>query len=190
MPRERERIIRTLEEGTIEFLARPRVRTDEVDSIDDIQHVVMRLAPANGSRERVIIIGRKQLRDRFWAFVHTNPGERTELIGEGEYHLYEHDGHAHLAYELNHHVDESLRRGVRLDRSGGFIVTVMNPDPSVWGDDQPPIQEELFPELRDVAPHTPYPPELQARFEGRRYAKLDSVEFLDHPGAELVLISE
>jgi len=47
----------------------------------------------------------------------------------------------------------------------------------------------IFFELDRVIP-TPFPPELQARFRDGRYAQLATMEFLEYPGAELVLITE
>ena len=51
-----------------------------------------------------------------------------------------------------------------------------------------PFQEDLF-ELDRPIP-TPFPPELQVRFRDRRYAHLETTEFLEYPGAELVLITQ
>jgi hypothetical protein len=170
--------MRELEAGDITFYAQTR-RTD-----DEIAHVFFALRPWTGG-ERAIIIGRKHIARRFWALVVDRLADRMEEIGEGDYRIYEHDGHSHLAYELSRHVDDAMRREIGLARAGGFIITVMNPDPALWTE---PVQEELFPGY--VASPTPFPAELQDRFAGRKYAKLDTTEFLDYPGAELVLISE
>lgn len=106
-----------------------------------------------------------------------------ELVGEGDYEIYRHDGHSHLSFELDGAVPE-----ISLPRRGSFIVTVMNPDVTVWQGEPHPFQEDLF-ELERPIP-TPFPPELQTRFGDRRYSQLDTAEFLDYPGAELVLIAE
>ena len=142
------------------------------------------LRPWNGG-ERVLVIGRKHIAQRFWALVAEKLAKNAEEIGAGEYRIYEHDGHGHLSYELDRHVDEAIRTAIDLGRSGGFIVTVMNPDPTLWTGN---LQEELFPGYRAVP--APFPPYLQERFEGRKYARLDTVEYLDYLGAELVLIAE
>ena len=51
----------------------------------------------------------------------------------------------------------------------------------------PPLQQDLF---GKDAVHGTVPASLSAplreRFAGRRYVALDTVEFLDHPGTELV----
>lgn len=173
----KQREIRELDAGTISFFVQQRVHDDAV------AHVLMRLISDSG-HEWIIVIGRKRIAERFWALVTDKLGDRAEEIGAGEYRIYEHDGHSHLAYALDHYVDEAIRQSTGLGREGSFLVTVMNPDPGVWGDDP---QELLFPEY--VVVPTPFPARLQERFNGRKYAKLDTAEFLDFIGAELVLIS-
>ncbi len=148
------------------------------------QRLYFTLRPWNGG-ERVLAIGRKHIGQRFWALVTEKLAKSAEEIGGGEYRISEHDGHSHLSYELDRHADEAIHTVFGLGRSGGFIVTVMNPDPTLW---TASLQEELFQGYR-AAP-TPFPPPLQERFDGRKYARLDTVEFLDYPGAELVLIAE
>jgi len=47
----------------------------------------------------------------------------------------------------------------------------------------------LFDELElHVTIPSPFPAQLQARFGGRRFVQLDSVEWLEHPGAEVVFV--
>ena len=171
MARVRERATHELERGAIAFLVQPRKDTDET------AHVLMRLR-ADAGLERSIVIGRKRLK---------SIPESAEEVAAGDYEIYEHDGHTHLAFDLHERMDEPLRRSIALSRSGSFIVTVMNPDPAVWETGEA-RQEELFPGFREAA--VPFPPHLQERFGGRKYAKLDTPEFLDSTGAELVLISE
>jgi hypothetical protein len=167
---EREREIERLEHGRIAFLL-------------ENERPILVLRPAGGARERVIVVGRKQMpnprmRERFWALVHRVgegvAGDAPE-IAAGRYAIARHDGHAHLVYQL-----ERKRRA-------NLIVTVANPDPVAW--EQPPIQRELFADLRaGVETPTPFPPELQERFRGRRYTELEP-DYLDHPGAELILMA-
>jgi hypothetical protein len=166
MARARERQVRELERGRIAFYFGERLLMD-----------------VGG---RVILIGRKRITPRFWALV-LQPSPSGEGAAErrarGEYSIFEHDGHTHLSFELDRAMPD-----INLPRRGSFIVTVMNPDPTVWQGEPHPFQEELF-DLQRPNP-TPFPPELQARFSDRRYSQLDTTAFLDYPGAELVLISE
>lgn len=158
---------------------------------------------------------RAQRRERFWGFVDLVLYDRRDLeaaldaqmyktrtrgighlpaarvAGTGAYELASHDGHGHLAYTLAH-VEERdpVAREMALEPAASFIVTVANPDPTAWGMlEVPPLQHELF-DLTEVHVTVPseFPAKLQARFGGRRFAQLDTTEFLDHPGAELVFI--
>lgn len=66
--------VRTLEEGTVTFLYRPRVEEQHPDELDDVQRLIIVLRPDEAAFERAIAIGRKRLppshrRDRFWGFV-------------------------------------------------------------------------------------------------------------------------
>ena len=188
-------------------MVRPRVEHFEVESLDDVQRLLLVLCPEPKQRYRVIAIGRKQLPDgakheRFWGFVdlvlHAPQDLRAALgahtymtktrglrhlpaaisLGEGRYELSWHDGHTHLRYDIS---------GIESD----FIVTVANPDPTAWGlVESPPLQLDLFDEAEvHVTIPTPFPPHLQERFRDRRFLQLDTVDYLDHPGAELVFVS-
>jgi len=162
MARARERVVRELERGRIAVYAGERLLID-----------------VGG---RILLVGRKRITPRFWALV-VDRADFGDVVAAGDYRIFEHDGHSHLQFELDRAVDD-----INLPRRGGFIVTVMNPDPMVWQGEPHPFQEELFDVERRIP--TPFPPGLQTRFGDRRYAQLDTVEFLDYPGAELVLISE
>src|SRR5579884_1288586 len=162
MARAREREVRELERGHIAFYFGDRLLIDV--------------------RGRILLIGRKRITRRFWALV-LDRAEFGDVVGEGDYRIFEHDGHTHLAFELDRAMPE-----INLPRHGSFIVTVMNPDPTVWQGEPHPFQEELFDLDRPIP--TPFPLDLQARFGDRRYSHLDTTAFLDYPGAELVLISE
>jgi len=117
----------------------------------------------------------------------------ARLVGEGTYALEQHDDHTHLAYTL-----DSITTGdpvvatLTIEESASYIVAVANPDPSAWGlAEVPPLQQELFDELEvHVTIPSPFPPALQERFRGRRYAQLDEVDWLEHPGGELIFVSE
>lgn len=82
-----------LETGHIYFLYRPNVRTEEVESLDDVQRMFMILKPTEGGgKNRLIVVGKKKLpavheRNRFWSFVEATAdsiGELTERFEEGE----------------------------------------------------------------------------------------------------------
>jgi hypothetical protein len=212
MARRREEIPgRTLERGAIEFLYRPRVEAFQPEGLEDVQRLLIVLCPEGGRRYRVIAIGRKKMprNDRFWGFVDLvlySPQDLRAALGaqtyatktrgmrhlpaalpaaRGTYTLEWHDAHAHLRWDVDVGPD------VPLDPSGDAIVTVANPDPIAWGLlEMPPLQFDLFDEAElHVTIPTPFPPELQSRFGDRRFVQLDTTEWLDHPGAELVFIT-
>jgi len=202
-----QRAVRVLEEGSIELLYRPRVEKQNPESIDDMQRVLMVLTPENGSSLRVIAIGRKPMQDRFWGFVDLVLHDRRDLeatlgahvystrtrgvghlpaartFARGEYHLESHDGDTYLRYVLHETQREEASEA-------NFIVSVANPDPSAWDlEELPDLQLDLF-HLTEVHVSIPttFPPALQQRFNGNRYAPLDTPAWLDHPGAELIFI--
>ncbi|ROT31497.1 hypothetical protein [Micromonospora sp. HM5-17] len=197
-----------LEDGDIYFLYRPRVADERVESLTEVQRLLVVLRPWRGRRQlRLLVVGRKRLpdveeHDRFWAFVaavarrpqqlhealepreyatRTRGARRQEAarpVAEGAYVLARHTDHTHLAYQLE------------LPRRPG-----------------PPQHDlQIEPEASHIVtvknPRAPSPPgvglreadrarlpaELQQRFGDRRFAPLDPPAFLDQPGVELVLI--
>jgi hypothetical protein len=172
------------ENGAISIVARPRVRCEEIETLDDVQRMLWVLEPAGGGARRVIVVGRKRLTRRFWAFVADDDalGGRAQLLGSGAYRIEPHDEHTHLDYELLGDCTLCVEIGLRAH--GSFLVSVMNPDPTRW---RPDLQKPLF-EGAEVTIETPFPPELQERFGERRYLPL-TPEYLEHPGAELVFIA-
>lgn len=173
-----------MEAGSIAIIARPRVRREEIETLDDVQRMLWVLEPADGARRRVIVVGRKRLTRRFWAFVADDDalGGRAQTIGRGTYRIEAHGDHTHLDYELEG--DCSLCAQIGLSSRGSFLVSVMNPDPARW----PPDPQEMLFESNETTVATPFPRELQERFGEHRYLPL-APEFLDHPGAELVFIA-
>ena len=204
----RERQHEFLERGAILVLYRPRVEHEEVDSLHDVQRLLLALAPAGARHSRVIALGRKQLRNRFWGFVDVVDDPQTvaatlgahtyltkthgarhlpaaRVASAGAYAITSHDGHTHLAFDTT----PAPGREIDVADSGNFIVSVANPDPTAWGlAEFPPLQEELFPEYEvHVTIPTPFPSDIAHRFGNRRYLDLDP-ELLDFPGAELIFI--
>jgi hypothetical protein len=118
-----------LEYGDIYFFYRPKVRSEQVKSIDDVRRFFMITAPEAKDNHvyRLFLIGKKSLpeirksearaSERYWARVggiFDNPNELTkELVsdefrkgdaarpvGEGKYAIVKHQNHAELAYTL------------------------------------------------------------------------------------------
>jgi hypothetical protein len=209
----------TIERGSVSMLYRPRVEEQHPHDLGDVQRLLILLSPEKSSFERVIAIGRKRLprsakRDRFWGFVDlvlTPRDMRAALdaqvygtktrglrhlpaaraFARGTYELTAHGEHAHLRWHVQRITDaDPIAFEVDVESDADYIVTVANPDLSVWGVTQPPdLQAELFDDLElHVTIPTPFPASLQQRFGDRRFAQIDSSEWLDHPGAEVVFV--
>src|SRR5688572_9498541 len=157
---------------------------------------------------------RSKRRDRFWGYVdlvltHYDMlaalgahvyGTKTRGLrhlpaarsfANGTYDIATHGPHSHLRWTVeNVDRDDPVVADLSIERNADYIITVANPDPTAWGlVEAPDLQSELFDELDlHVTIPTPFPPALQARFRDRKYAQLDSVVWLDHPGAELVFV--
>ena len=198
---------RTVEQGDVFFFYRPRVGTDKVDELRDVQRFFFVLMPDGTQRYRGIVVGRKRLPDpreheRVWAFVAEvgdNPQElhdelrrrayetrtrgvrvqpETRPAGEGRYAIVEHHGHTHLAYVLELPREPGpAQETFRIRPEASYIVAVRNPE------EEAPANAGLRPDQRPD-----YPPELQERFGSRRFIALDDPSLLDYEGTELVLI--
>jgi hypothetical protein len=196
-----------LERGDIFWFYRPRVGVEEVHDLGDVQRFFFILGPDGTSRYRRLVVGRKRMPDpasheREWAFVAEVTEDPEELrddiepvryetktrgervvgparpAGEGRYVIAGHDDHTHFATALELPPEPGpVQRRLGITEQASYIVAVRNPDVDV------PRGQGLPPERR-----ADFPPELHERFRGRRFAALQPPSFLDHPGAEVVLI--
>ena len=153
--------------------------------------------------------------DRFWGYVDLVLDSPTDLraalggqtygtktrglrhlpaarpAARGAYEMTWHEDHAHLRYDLDSfESNDPVVEDLRLEQSADFLVTIANPDLTAWGlVESPPLQFDLFDETEiHVTIPTPFPQRLQSRFGDRRFVQMDTVEYLDHPGAELVFV--
>jgi len=210
--------LRPLEHGSIAFLYRPRVEELHPDELGDVQRLLILLNPAGSPYQRLIAVGRKRpgptkRLDRFWGFVDLvlthydmNNALGVQVYGtktrglrhlpaakqfaEGTYEITWHDDHSHFSWCVTNVSADPLASEIEVEDEADCILTVANPDPAVWGlAETPDLQAKLFDDLELHVPlPTPFPPALQQRFGHRRFLQLDSVEWLDHPGAELVFV--
>jgi hypothetical protein len=157
---------------------------------------------------------RSSRRDRFWGFVDLvlthydmNAALGAQVYGtktrglrhlpaaqpfaSGTYEVATHGSHAHFRWHIDDRAaGDPIAAEVEVEEDADYIITVANPDPTAWGLLEPPdLQSELFDDLElHVTIPTPFPPALQQRFRNRRFVQLDSTEWLNHPGAELVFV--
>lgn len=153
-------------------------------------------------------------RDRFWGFVDLilthydmNAALGAQVYGTktrglrhlpaakpfafGTYEIATHGSHAHLRWHIETLDDrDPIAQEVEVEVDADYLVTIANPDPAAWGMlEMPNLQTELFDDLElHVTIPSPFPPSLQERFRNRRFVQLDTTEWLDHPGAELVFV--
>lgn len=211
--------VRTIEQGSITFLYRPRVEEQHPAGLEDVQRLFMLLTPDDATYERLIAVGRKRMprsarRDRFWGFVDLvlTPydmhvaldaqvyGTKTRGLrhlpaarpfASGTYEIHEHGPHSHFRWQVTFvFSSDPVALDITLESEADYIVTIANPDPTAWDLVEPPdLQSDLFDDLElHVTIPTPFPPHLQERFGDHRFAQLDTTEWLDHPGAEIVFV--
>jgi hypothetical protein len=196
-----------LERGDIYFLYRPRVETDEVHGLQDVERFYILMKPWRRHLYRLIVVGRKRLPDpkehnRFWCFVwrvfkdrkalndelgareYTTKTRRVRHVppvrpaAEGIYALVRHGDHTHLAYVLE--LPEHQGRAeceLNIEREASFVIAVRNPATPR------PANAGL-----DAERDAKFPKKLQERFAGRKFAAADPPDFLNYEGAELMFI--
>jgi len=197
--------VEILERGNIYFFYRPAVGEDAPKGLVDVQRFHFVLSPEGRELFRMITVGKKRLPEpddagqRFWGFVEKvgqTSGEMVEELergqmrdgfgtkrsarpaGEGVYALARHGNHTHLLYALELPAEpDEVQRELHIEKQGSYLLSVKNPEagspPSVG------LDEERKAEL---------PKELQERFGSRRFIAIDTPEFLDYEGAELLLM--
>ncbi|MGA9154871.1 MAG: hypothetical protein WBZ36_30165 [Candidatus Nitrosopolaris sp.] len=146
-----------LEYGDIYFFYRPKVRSEQVKSIDDVRRFFMITAPEAKDKHvyRLFLIGKKSLpeirksearaSERYWARVggiFENPSELTkELVsdefrkgdvarpvGEGKYTIVKYQNHAELAYILE--IPNELgdaQKELGIEKEASYVISVINP---------------------------------------------------------------
>jgi hypothetical protein len=200
-------VTKILEDGDIYFLYRPRVDEEQVESLDDIQRLLVVLRPWRDQLLRLLVVGRKRLpevaeHERSWWFVDRvvrrpedlhealdqrtyrtrTRGERVQpparQAGEGAYVIARHNDHTHLAYQLERPARPGeAQRDLNLEPQASYIVSVKNP--------HAPAPPGIG---RPPAREAELPPELMERFQVRRFIPLDPPDVLNYPGTEILLI--
>lgn len=205
----------TLEQGSICFLYRPRLE-EVPELHPDVERLLLLLAPEESPFERLIAVGRKRAprtfrRERFWGFVDMvltpcdmtaalsghvygggssglHPVPAARVFAEGTYTIAIHGNHSHLRWHVEQMARDPIAFAVPVERDADHLMTIANPDPAAWGlAEAPDLQGELFDDLElHVTIPAALPSSLQERFGNQPFTQLDSTEWLDHPGTELV----
>jgi hypothetical protein len=211
--------VRVLEEGEIGLFYRPRVETEHVRSLADVQRLLIVLAPHGRDTHRLLSIGRKRLpdpaergRERFWGVVGRVGAAADAIVPELEARDYptrtlgwRHQPEARLAGEGTYRL---LRHGTHTHLTyaltGPHELGEMQEDlriqpeasyvltvknPARRADAQAGADDAGAWSAAHHDPQVMLPPALMARFRGRRYAEADPPDFLDHAGLEFILIA-
>ncbi|MDP8962166.1 MAG: hypothetical protein M3N32_11200 [Actinomycetota bacterium] len=205
-----KRMSEVLERGDVYFLYRPATDIASPDGLYDVADLHLVFKPHDRRLYRLLTVGKKRLPDwqaegeRFWGYVAfvTDDAEAlaerlgprsytTETLGErtrhavrpagaGAYALLRRSRHTELAYVLELPEESGeVQEALNIRPEGSVVLAVKNPRAA-----SPP--DVGLPE-HSVAE---FPAELQERFEGRRWLAVDPPSFLDHRGAELLLVGE
>ncbi len=199
-----------LERGEVYFLYRPATDVASPDGLFDVADLHLVLKPRERDLYRLLTVGKKRLPDpqaegeNFWGYVASvsddagaladllgpqiymtdTLGERTRAgvrpAGAGVYALLRRGRHTDLAYVLDLPEEPgAVQQALNISPEGRVTLAVKNPRAG-----SPPdvgLGEDRIVE---------FPAELQERFEGRRWLGIDPPSFLDHPGAELLLVRQ
>ena len=197
-----------LERGDLYFFYRPKIEDQVARGPDDVSRLYLVMHPRRRRTFRLMIVGEKYLPAvgsgdrRAWAFVEKvglrpeevedeldphddltqTRGERhvpaARPAGEGVYALSKHGDHTHLAYALElPQRPGDVQRALGIVDEGSYVISVKDPDAAS------PPRVGLDPSRR-----ARFPASLRARFDGHRFVPVDPPDFLDHEGAELLLI--
>ncbi|MEB3827686.1 hypothetical protein [Phormidium sp. CCY1219] len=201
--------VNVIEKGNIYFCYRPKVETDSVTGLADLQRFYMVLKPHEKPSYRLMAIGSKHLPEindggtQIWGFVESvsDSAEKIEAglrrttyqtktrgdrhqpaarsVGEGVYDIVNHHGHTHLAYALELPEDPGEAQG-ELNIAEQASYILQIKNPEKPSPQATAKRSQQKPQL---------PKTLQERFASRRFIAADPPDFLDYEGAEMLLIA-
>jgi len=197
-----------MELGNIYFFYRPKVKADDGDeqsmpkNKDEIQRFYLVLHPKGEKRYRLLLLGKKKLPDikkheKYWATVDIVTADSTELLdalkahtyrtkthgkrvqpeaspcGEGIYCIAKTSRQTYLVY----HLELPEKRGevqedLAMEREASYVLSIKN-------------QKILGTQSDSIAN---LPKKLQEKLSNLHFVPVDPTEFLNYPGAELLLI--
>jgi len=191
-----------LKTGSIYFFYRPKIEKNQ-----EVQRFFIILHPEKQKKCYLLIVGKKHLpesgRDNgYFLFVDkvsedkkellqslgekhyrtTTRGERTlpsaQPLAEGKYLLSEHENHTHFIYQINSADEiEELQEEFNLKKEDDYLIVIKNPKASS------PAGAGLSSTQKPS-----YPLSLQKQFANYQFISLNSAEFLDYKGSEILLI--
>jgi hypothetical protein len=196
--------INILQSGNVYFFYRPKVENDE----KEVQRFFFVLHPQNQSKYQLLVVGKKQLpseeKDRYFLFLEaikknkedllrslnenrygtTTRGERvlpvSRCLGAGKFLIVEHNNHVHFIYQLTSPQKiKGMQQEFNLKKEDDYLINVKNPQTEA------PLGVGLTEKQK-----AHYPSFLQKKFTNYRFISLNTVEFLNYEGTELLLIAK
>lgn len=196
-----------IEKGDIYFFYRPKVKSLEgsqtVNDLSEIQRFYCVLHPEKTDLHRLLLVGKKHMpeveeKEITWLTLEIATHDKKRLLeelkeytyktktrgerivgaaracGEGVYCLSQHEDHTHFSYilELPKEIDE-VQEELKIEKEVSYIISVKN-------------QQEAGITSGKAAS---FPKKLQEQFQGKRFIPIESADFMDYEGAELLLIS-
>lgn len=201
---------KTLEQGNIYFVYRPRVEHEEVSSADDIQQTHIVLDVHGKSCFRLLTLGKKSLPElnsdnqQGWSFIEVVSNTAKELeaglreevyetktrgerhqpaarpVGEGVYKIIASGNETRLVYALELPAEIGPAQQELNINQTGNYVI------SVKNPEKPTPAGQGFQRGDRKAD---FPQDLQAAFGDRRFIAVNPIDFLNYAGAEILLIS-
>jgi hypothetical protein len=199
-----------LEQGDIFFFYRPKVRSEKVETIEDVRRFFVVLAPElNGKKSfyRLLVIGKKSLpeiretearsSERYWARVggifddptqltrellskEFREGDMARPVGEGKYAIVDHNNHTELAFVLE--LPKELGEAQKeLGIEKEASYVITVINPKI------PKREEYLPTTEE-APK--YPESVLTDFDdNENFVPLSrNLKFIDYQNAQIILI--
>ncbi|MCE8032212.1 DUF2795 domain-containing protein [Billgrantia tianxiuensis] len=196
-----------VEQGEIYFFYRPKVNVEKVESLDDVQRLHVVLAPENGSRVRLFLVGKKRLPEiikskpkstaREWMMndLTGQPQEIGKALAPLEYATK-----TRGEQEQGEAIPAGEGRYVIFEREGSSRLAYRLTSPGKPGKAQRELG--ILPEgsyiisVRNPAidvpgfPHSKpnFPKRLEEKFADKRWIDIDDPTLLDYEKAQLVLI--
>ncbi len=187
-----------LERGDIFFFYRPVAEESAPGGLLDVNRFHLVLRPEGKETLRYLTIGKKKLPGddgdrRNWGFMDGVFASAEELkqalvdagraaarpAGEGVYALARRGRNTVLAYALELPEEPGeVQRALGIEREGRLTLVIKNPEAASPGGVG-----------LDDGRKAEFPEELRTLFGDRKWVGADPPEFLDHEGAELVLIA-
>lgn len=190
--------ISVLKSGSIYFFYRPKVKNSE-----EAQRFFLVFLASDSNKYTSLVVGKKQLptgtHDRYFLLVEETNKSQSELLdsltekhyqvgkgettapisrclAEGKFIIAKHNNHTHFVYQITNPSQlKEIQQEFHLKKEDDYLISVKNPE---------------FGTMVSKKEKTNYPQNLQEKFGNYRFISLESGEFLDYKGTELLLINK